>query len=413
MTARTRAWILVAVLWVVFTLNYLDRQVIFSIFPPLKKDLNLTDYELGLIGAVFLWVYGFLSPFAGYLGDRFSRSKIIVFSLVVWSLVTWLTGYVRSFGELILARGLMGISEAAYLPAAVALLADHHDNKTRSRAIGMHQSGIYVGILLGGVGGGWIADRYGWRSVFTFLGLAGVVYAVFAARFVLRTGQYHTPQRLTERLSMWSALKELLGIRNFVILCSINAVTSIGWWMVFNWLPTHLYERFKLTLTDAGFTATFYLQVVGIFGILVGGVIADRWSLVSPRGRLLVQVIGLLSAAPFLFVIGQTHSYPILIASLILCGAGRGFFDCNTVPVMCQFVRPELRSTAWGMYTCMSCLCAGAFVALAGKFKETLGLGGAFQIAAGLVFLCGLSLLTVRFGSGPEDSGALSRAKLP
>ena len=184
MKSSRAAWLVVGLLWVVAMLNYLDRQVIFSLFPPIRADLKATDFQLGLLGAAFLWVYGLLSPFSGYLADKYDRVKVILVSLFVWSAVTWLTGHARGFNELLFARGLMGISEAAYLPAALALIADYHKPATRSLATGIHQSGLYAGIALGGVFGGWMGEHYGWRAAFASLGLVGVAYAVVLLFFL-------------------------------------------------------------------------------------------------------------------------------------------------------------------------------------------------------------------------------------
>src|SRR5690242_17415633 len=179
-TARY-AWLVVALLWLVWLLNYLDRQVVFSLFPLLKKDLALSDLQLGLLGTSFLWVYAVASPFSGYAADRYGRKAIIVTSLLVWSLVTWLTGMARNLPELLATRGLMGISEACYLPAGLALIAAWHSPATRSRATGIHYSGSYLGTVLGGLAGGYFGERYGWRPVFAVLGIAGIVYSTVLA----------------------------------------------------------------------------------------------------------------------------------------------------------------------------------------------------------------------------------------
>ncbi|HNY42744.1 MAG TPA: MFS transporter, partial [Bryobacteraceae bacterium] len=176
--SRKTAWLVVALLWVVVMLNYLDRQVIFSLFPLLRRDLHLTDVQLGLLGTAFLWVYAACSPLAGWIADRFGQRRVIFGSLFVWSLVTGLTALAPSFPALIAARGLMGISEAFYIPAALALVASWHGERTRSRAVGIHQSGIYAGVVLGGFGGAWVGEQYGWRNVFWLLGAIGIVYAV-------------------------------------------------------------------------------------------------------------------------------------------------------------------------------------------------------------------------------------------
>jgi MFS family permease len=399
MKVSTRAWILVGLLWVVGLLNYLDRQVVFSVLPPLQSELGMSNVQLGLLGSVFLAVYGLCSPFAGFLSDRFSRRGIIFASLLVWSGVTWWTAHASSASEMMWARGLMGVSEACYLPAALALIAAHHGERTRSRANALHWSGLYVGVTLGGAGGGWIAQQYGWRMVFTILGVAGVVYSLFIG-LTLRgipdsAGQVARADQKTPQL--WPAFRELCSIPNFVRLGSTNAISSIGWWMVYTWLPLHLYERFHMTLAQAGFTATVYLQGTSFVGALCGGWLADRWTRTNDRGRLLTQVLGLLLAGPALFVVGFTYSSPVLITCLLLTGFGRGFYEGNLMPVMCQFTRAELRATGYGIYNFASCVASGTMIALAGALKSTLGLGRAIEISALIVLTCGLYMMRVRF----------------
>ena len=137
-----------------------------------KADIAMTDAQFGLLTSVFLWVYGALSPLGGFIADRFSRKWVIIGSLGVWSAVTWLTGHVHTFEQMFAARALMGVSEAFYIPAGLALIADLHHGATRSRATGMHMSGVYAGAALGGLGG-YIAEHYGWRNGFTWFGFAG------------------------------------------------------------------------------------------------------------------------------------------------------------------------------------------------------------------------------------------------
>jgi predicted MFS family arabinose efflux permease len=394
-----RAWTVVALLWVVALLNYVDRQVIFSLFPPLKTELHLSDVELGLISTVFLWVYGLVSPFAGYLSDRYSRQRIVIVSLLIWSAVTWLTSRATDFSTLITARGLMGISEACYLPAGLALITDYHGAATRSRAVGLHQTGWYVGIAFGGLFGGWIGEHYGWRFAFILLGVAGIAYSLFLY-FTLARGAEARPAE--SRPQFLSSLRELVTTKYFVIMCMLNAVQSIGWWVVYTWLPLFLYEQFHMSLTEAGGTATFYLQSASFAGILAGGWLADRWSHSSDRGRALTQGIGLILAGPCLAVVGGTTSTMILIAALVIAGIGRGAYDCNTMPVMCQFTRPETCATGYGVYNFASCAVSGSMMAVAGAVKSSVGLGMALEGAGALMLLCGLYLLSARFSSQPS-----------
>jgi MFS transporter, Spinster family, sphingosine-1-phosphate transporter len=384
------AWALVAMLWVVALLNYLDRQVIFSVFPLIRADLGVSDVQLGLLGTAFLWVYGLLSPLGGYMADRFGRRGVILVSLAVWSAVTLLTGFARSYGELLTARALMGISEACYLPAALAMIATAHGERTRSLAIGLHQSGLYTGIILGGAGGGWVGQRYGWRTAFIALGIAGVVYAVVLTT-LLRPG--NRPSASPVRTPALS----LLSSRGLAIVVTANALTSVAYWCVYTWLPLYLFERFRMSLAGAGFSATFYIQAASFAGIILGGLLADRWSRTNTRARVLTQVIGLAAAGPFLFVVGFTASTWVLIAGLLLFGLGRGFFDCNLMPVVCEIVAPELRATAYGILNLTSCIAGGAMAAAAGLLKSSIGLGGSLQISGALMIAAALLLIAAKW----------------
>ncbi|MBS1874429.1 MAG: MFS transporter [Acidobacteria bacterium] len=384
---RFYPWLLVALLWVVALLNYLDRQVIFSVFPLVKADLAVSDIQLGLLGTAFLWVYGILSPFGGYLADRFGRRNIILASLGVWSAITLLTGYARSYPELLTARALMGISEACYLPAALAMIADYHGERTRSLATGLHQSGLYMGIVLGGAGGGWMGQQFGWRAAFVVLGGFGVAYAAVLIPLLRRS----TTAGQAQRPSVGR-----LAAMPFAIFTTANTFTSIAYWCVYTWLPYYLYERFRMSLAEAGFAATFYIQAASFAGILAGGTLADRWSRSNPRARVLTQAIGLTIAGPFLLLVGYTDSSWILIAALILFGLGRGLFDCNVMPVVCQVVEPELRATAYGVLNCTSCLGGGAMAMAAGLLKSAIGLGGTLQISGVILAAAAATLVVSR-----------------
>jgi MFS family permease len=383
-------WILVGLLWVVALLNYLDRQMIFSVFPLLKTDLKISDVQLGFLGTAFLWVYGFLSPFGGYIADRFGRRRVILLGLGVWSAVTWWTGHTHTYVELIAARSLMGVSEACYLPAALAMIADYHGDKSRSRATGLHQSGLYAGIALGGVGGGWMGDRYGWRAAFIVFGVIGLVYGL-----VLAFGLKESPEQASQRgesVPFTAALGELLTCRPFLVIVGVNSLVATAYWCVYTWLALYLFEKFQMSLTVAGFSSTFYIQTASFAGILLGGWLADRWTRSDPRGRALTQTIGLAAAGPFLFLVGATGSQWVLLPCLVAFGLGRGFFDCNLMPVTCQVVSPKLRATAYGVLNCTSSLVGGGMALAGGLFKEWIGLGAALQFTALMLVLAAVWL---------------------
>ena len=397
----TYRWLLVALLWVVALLNYIDRQVIFSVFPLLSRDLSLSNVQLGLLSTVFLWVYGFLSPISGYIADRFGRARLLAVSLLVWSAVTLATGYCQTFQQLLLARALMGISEACYLPAAVAKIAEYHTGKTRSLAMGFHQSGLYAGMVLGGAVGGWSGERFGWRAMFLVLGAIGVVYSVVLVAFFRRDRESGARQMKTD---FFGSVRRLFELNGFVKMTTAFSAVSIANWLVYTWLPLYLYERFGMSLAEAGFTATFYIQSASFLGTIGGGWMADRLSGRFAGGRLYTQVGGVLLASPFLFVLGYADSRMLLVLTLVLFGIGRGFYECNTMPVLCQVAPDELRSTGFGIFNFAGCFSGGVVAALAGALKNVLGLAGAFQAAAVILCCSGLLLMSVRLTAAQPSS---------
>lgn len=398
MSKSRYAWVVVGLLWFVWLLDYLDRQAIFSVFPLLQSDLKLSDFELGLLSTSFLWVYAIASPLAGYLADRFGRKNVIIASLLVWSLMTWATGKARNFQELLWARGLMGVSEAAYLPAGLAMIADYHAERTRSLATGLHYSGGYIGMVLGGIAGGWIGERYGWRPAFALLGFIGIAYTLIAVA-ALREKPSTPAQKATsakiEKPRLMVSLRELSSLRAFPGLTVVFGMMSMANWLVYTWMPVYLYERFHMSLLAAGFSATFYIQAGSIGGILLGGTLADQWGTRSARGRVFTQAAGLALAAPFLCIAGMTVSATFLLVALAIFGIGRGAYDCNCMPVLCQIARPALRATGYGLFNFVGTFAGGAIAAVAGAMKSSLGLGGMMEVVGALLFVAAALLLRV------------------
>jgi MFS family permease len=389
MSGSRYAWVVVALLWFTFLLNYIDRQVIFSVFPLLKTDFKLSDFELGLLSTSFLWVYALASPIAGYFGDRFGRKNTVVASLLIWSLMTWATAKARNFQELLWARGLMGLSEASYLPAGLAMIADYHGEDSRSLATGIHFSGAYLGMVLGGVLGGWVGETFGWRPAFALLGFIGVAYASVSAAMLRE--RRNTTSSVGEhsnalRPQLIASLQELRSISAFRTLALVFGMMSMANWLIYTWMPVYLYERFHMTLLAAGFAATLYLQAGSAGGILLGGVVADRWSARTQRGRLFTQVIGLAFAASFLCVAAITQSSWLLLVSLAAFGVGRGTYDCNCMPVLCQIARPTLRATGYGLFNFVGCFAGGVMAAAAGVLHASVGLGGMMEAAGIILF---------------------------
>lgn len=395
----SRAWLVVGLLWFVALLNYLDRLMITTMRDPIKASITMTDAQFGLLTSVFLWVYGALSPFGGFLADRFGRSRVILASLFVWSAVTWLTGYVQTFEQLLWARALMGISEACYIPAALALIADYHRGPTRSLATGLHMSGVYAGAALGGVGG-YIAEHYSWRFGFSVFGIVGVVYAAVLL-FVLRDAPEQeragTQRDSTKAVQFSAALLALFTAGGFWILLSLNALVGVANWGINGWLPTYLKEHFNLGLGEAGMSATAYIQIASFVGVLIGGAWADRWSRNNPRGRSLVPAIGYCVAGPFLFLSAVTNTLPIAIIGLIVFGLGRGFFDANHMPILRQLVNERYSATGYGVLNFVSCAAGGIMIYAGGMMKDAKAdLSVVFQLSAGGLFIVGLMLFFIK-----------------
>lgn len=392
------AWCVVAMLFPVALLNYLDRQMLATMKASMVGDIpsiaNKADW--GLVLGCFKWTYAVLSPFGGYIADRFSRRHVIGLSLLVWSLVTWWTGQVTTFHELMAARALMGLSEAFYIPAALALIADYHPGLTRSRAVGVHQTGIYVGQILGGFAG-YAADspEHGWRWAFSTCGMIGVIYALPLLSLL----------RNPERASVEAAapnqqrgiLRGLLGNRDFILLVLYFTLPAIAGWVVRDWMPDILKEKFQLGQGKAGVSAILFVQLASLAGALIGGTLADRWMRRTSRGRIFTSAVGMSLFLPALFGVGNASTLGVAILGLVVFGFGWGFFDCNNMPILCQIARPELRATGYGIMNLVSISCGGfgdwAFGALRDRHVP---LNAIFGVFAGVALLSVFLVLLIR-----------------
>jgi MFS family permease len=393
------AWFVVALLFPVALLNYLDRQMMATMKASMVHDIpsiaNRADW--GLVLGCFKWTYAVLSPFGGYIADRFSKRYVIGGSLLVWSMVTWWTGHVSTFHELMAARALMGISEAFYIPAALALISEYHLGPTRSRAVGVHQAGIYVGQILGGFAG-YMADSpdHGWRWMFSTCGMIGVIYAIplIAA---MRDPVRHAPTVAETAAAKTGVIRGLLGNRNFLLLVAYFTLPAIAGWVVRDWMPEILREKFSLGQGKAGVSAILYVQIASLIGALIGGTLADRWMKTTNRGRIFTSAIGMALFLPALFGVGNAPTLTFAIIGLIVFGLGWGFFDCNNMPILCQIARPEWRATGYGIMNLVSISCGGfgdwAFGALRDRH---VALNLIFGVFAGVALLSIFIVLMIR-----------------
>lgn len=386
-------WIVVGLLWVVALLNYMDRQMLSTMRPSMQIDIAelQSAANFGYLMAVFLWIYGFMSPVSGIVADRFNRKWLIVVSLFVWSGVTYAMGFATTFVQLYWLRAIMGVSEAIYIPAGLSLIADFHTSKTRSLAVGIHMTGLYMGQALGGFGAT-IAAVFSWHSTFQSFGLIGILYSMILIFFLheKKVGNQMTTAsglKEIEKTSLFKGLGLLFSNISFWIILFYFAIPSLPGWAVKNWLPTLFSENLNIDMALAGPISTITIAVSSFIGVIVGGILSDRWVQKNIKGRIYTSAIGLSLTIPSLFLIGLGHSLFNIIGAAFFFGLGYGMFDANNMPILCQFVQPQYRATAYGIMN-MAGVFAGAYITdLLGKSTDAGNLGNGFALLAGIVLV--------------------------
>jgi len=391
-TNKKYPWVVVALLWGVALLNYMDRQMLATMRPSIQIDIaelhSATNF--GYLMAVFLWIYGLMSPISGIFADAFNRKWIIVGSLFVWSGVTFAMGYATQFQELYWLRAIMGVSEALYIPAALSLIADFHSGRTRSLAIGIHMTGLYMGQALGGFGAT-VAATYSWQSAFHSFGLIGIVYSLVLVFFLReKKGARETKTTSTQeqrKPAIGKDLRALLTNGPFWIILLYFTVVSIPGWAVKNWLPTLFSDNLHIDMAKAGPLSTITIAAASFLGVIAGGILSDKWSQKNPKGRIYTSAIGLFLTIPSLLLIGFGHSLVHVVAAAFCFGFGYGMFDANNMPILCQFVPPRNRATGYGLMN-MAGVFAGALITnLLGKSMDAGNLGRDFAMLAGIVLV--------------------------
>jgi len=356
-------------LWPVAVLNYLDRQMLSTMGLSIKVDIIelQTAQNFGRLMAIFLWVYAFCSPLGGAIGDLLNRKWLIVASLGVWSAVTLLMGKAVTFQQLYALRALMGISEALYMPAGLALIADYHPGPTRSSAVGVHLSGVYLGQAMGGIGG-WVAQEISWRVAFVGCGAIGVAYALILIFFLRETRRRTEPKAFEEPGQPRSA-----GVdwRGFIILILCFSLPSLPGWAMKNWLPTLLQDRFAMAQAPSGLWATITYAGAGFCGVILGGWLADRWASRALRGRTYLSALALTLLVPTIITVGLAPAFPLVIAGSIFFGLSFGMFDANNMPILCQLAPARFRATGYGLMNFVG-ISSGAYLTpLLGKLKDS------------------------------------------
>ena len=407
-TQRNYAWIVVGILWFVSMLNYLDRLLIASMRDPIKDSIPMTDAQFGLLTSVFLIIYAILSPLGGYLADRFSRKWVIFISLLVWSVITLWTGFVHSYAELFATRAIMGISEAFYMPAAVALVMDYHKGSTRSLASGILMTGLYAGMALGGLGG-YIATIWDWRFGYQIFGALGIFYAAIVF-FTLKDAPKEQDEMQDknakgssdDEYNIVEILRSLFSSRGYLTILFYGGLVGMSFWLIYAWLPTFFKEGFNLSLGEAGVSGTAFIQIASLIGVLIGGFLADRWARKNNKGRLYITAIGFIVGGPFLYLMAAADLYWIAILGITIFGLSKGFHDANFMPIITQTVDKRYQATGYGIMSFFSVMIGAIMIYVGGALKDVgIALDLVFKIAAVGIFLSGLVLLTIR----PKSDG--------
>ena len=396
-TSKIYPWVVVALLWGVALLNYMDRQMLST----MKESMQIDIVELqsatnfGWLMAIFLYIYGFMSPVSGIIADRLNRKWLIVGSLFVWSAVTYLMGIATTFNQVFWLRALMEVSEALYIPAGLSLIADYHTGKSRSLAVGIHMTGLYTGQAVGGFGAT-VAAAYSWHTTFHWFGIIGIAYAVILMLFLkdkksdelLNTMSQENP--VPQKEPVLVSLKSLFSNVAFWVILLYFAAPSLPGWATKNWLPTLFAENLDMPMSQAGPLSTITIAVSSFIGVLLGGILSDKWVQKNIRGRVYTGAIGLGCTIPALLLLGFGNNIVAIVGAGLFFGVGYGMFDANNMPILCQFVSVKQRATAYGMMNMVGVF-AGAFITgLLGQWSDggNLGLGFAMLAVVVLIALC-------------------------
>lgn len=386
-------WLVVALLWVVALLNYMDRQMLSTMQESMKADIaELQKGEaFGMLMGIFLWIYGIMSPFAGAVADRVNRKWLVVGSLFVWSAVTYLMGMADTFNQLFCLRAFMGISEALYIPSALSLIADWHRDGTRSLAVGIHMTGLYMGQAIGGFGAT-VAAMFTWHTAFHWFGIIGMAYSLVLILLLHENPEHAAAQPKTQakKPPVWGGLAYVLTNWAFWVILFYFAVPSLPGWATKNWLPTLFASSLGIPMSEAGPMSTITIAASSFVGVILGGTLSDRWVRRNLRGRIYTGAIGLGLTVPSLLLLGFSHSVAGVVGAGLLFGVGYGMFDANNMPILCQFVPSRYRGTAYGLMNMVGVFAGAAVTTVLGTWADEGNLGTGF-VWLGIVVVLALA----------------------
>ncbi len=398
-SCKAYPWIVVGLLWIVALLNYMDRQMLSTMRDAMQIDISELEsaVNFGRLMAIFLWIYGLVSPFAGAIADRISRKWLIIASLGVWSAVTTLMSFCTNYNEIFWLRALMGVSEALYIPAALSLIADYHIGKSRSFAIGIHMTGLYLGQAVGGFGAT-LSAAFSWQQTFHWFGIIGVAYAVllmvllYEKRDVVQENISATPE---QKIPVLKGFGMIFSNMAFWVILFFFASTSLPGWATKNWLPTLFADSLNTPMSQAGPISTITIALSSFLGILAGGPLSDKWVKRNVKGRVYTSAIGLAMMIPALILLGLGKGMFAAVAAGLFFGIGYGMFDTNNMPILCQFVPSKLRATAYGIMNMTGVMMGAVCTQILGKWAEGGNLGLAFAVLGCIIAVALVAQITI------------------
>lgn len=398
-SCKAYPWIVVGLLWIVALLNYMDRQMLSTMRDAMQIDISELEsaVNFGRLMAIFLWIYGLVSPFAGAIADRISRKWLIIASLGVWSAVTTLMSFCTNYNEIFWLRALMGVSEALYIPAALSLIADYHTGKSRSFAIGIHMTGLYLGQAVGGFGAT-LAAAFSWQQTFHWFGIIGIAYAVllmvllYEKRDVAQENISATPE---QKIPVLKGFGMVFSNMAFWVILFFFASTSLPGWATKNWLPTLFADSLNTPMSQAGPISTITIALSSFLGILAGGPLSDKWVKRNVKGRVYTSAIGLAMMIPALILLGLGKGMFAAVAAGLFFGIGYGMFDTNNMPILCQFVPSKLRATAYGIMNMTGVMMGAVCTQILGKWAEGGNLGLAFAVLGCIIAVALVAQITI------------------
>jgi MFS family permease len=381
-------------LWLLFAVNlfnYIDRQILFAVFPAVKADLTLTDTQLGLLASAFMWVYLSAAPIFGVLADRRSRPRLMGLGVGIWSAATALSGMIRSYVELLLGRALVGIGEASYGAVAPAMLSDAYEPAHRGRALAVFSMAIPVGSALGYLLGGAFEREFGWRAAFFIVGLPGLCLAwtVGRLRDPARGGADPSAQApggtAVPRLADYLAL---LKTRSYLLNCLAMTAMTFAVGGLAAWVPTYLVRIRGMGLAEANLIFGLLTLVSGIGGTGAGGWLGDRLLPRLPTAYFLVSGVGLALSVPCAAAVILLNDRMWVLAAIFLAEV---FIFLNTGPlnaIIADVSRSEVRATAYAVNIFIIHALGDAISpAIVGVVSDHVGLAAAFWIAPGALAL--------------------------